>query len=271
MKFDNFKKIVDECGPYLFNLTLWNWGEPFLNKDVYSMIEYAKSKRIFVRVSTNGHLLKDSKNIERVVRSGMDELIFSLDGASESTFLKYRKSGDFKGVMNNLRAMVEAKKRLRSRTPFIELQFIVMRHNEHEIPKIRRIAKEIGVDKLKLKTVSLETTNALAFGGDRERIKQYKPKNKKYTRYTDDMRRKEVRNGCLRLWVSSVINWDGTVSPCCNDPNRIFNFGNIFEANFTEVWNGTKYAAFRKAILNNKNNINMCRNCSGSLMGLDVE
>jgi len=271
MKFENFKKIIDECGDYLFNVTLWNWGEPFLNEDTYKMIDYAKSKRIFVRVSTNGHLLKDDKNIERIVRAGTDELIFSLDGATKETFLKYRQSGDFEGVIKNLKTLIETKKRLKTKTPFVELQFIVMRHNEHEIPRIREIAKEIGVDKLKMKTVSLEGANALGFGGDKNKIKKYKPTDEKYSRYTSDMRRKDMKNECVRLWVSSVINWDGSVSPCCNDPNRVFHFGNVLEGGFKNVWNSPKYVGFRRAILKNKQKIEMCRNCSGKLMGLDVE
>lgn len=268
MKFREFKKIIDECGPYLFNLTLWNWGEPFLNKEIYDMIEYAKSKRIFVRVSTNGHLLKDTKNIERVVRSGMDELIFSLDGASKETFMKYRKSGDFDVVMGNLKKLVETKKRLRSRSPFVEIQFIVMHHNEHEIPKIRQLAKEIGVDALKLKTVNLE----MEVKGKKEENAKYLPKDEKYSRYSKDLKKKVVGPGCTRLWMSSVINWDGSVSPCCYDPNRAFDFGNVFkEGGFMKVWNSPKYQAFRKALREKKGNIPMCRECSGKLMGLDVE
>ncbi|MBU0953709.1 MAG: radical SAM protein [Nanoarchaeota archaeon] len=271
MKFENFKKIIDECGNYLLNVTLWNWGEPFMNKDIFNMIEYAKAKKIFVRVSTNGHLLRDTENIERLVRSGLDELIFSLDGASEETFLKYRKTGDFNNVRKNLQTLVETKKRLKSRTPFVELQFIVMSHNEHEIPKIRQIVKEVGIDHLKIKTVSLEGANALGFGGDKEKIKVYIPKDEKYSRYKEGMIRKQIKDGCVRLWHTSVVNWDGSISPCCNDPNRNFVFGNVFEEGFKKAWNSTKYVNFRKAMLTNKTAIPMCKNCSGDLMGLDVE
>ncbi len=269
MKIAEFKRIIDECGPYLLNLTLWNWGEPFLNNDVYDMIEYAKSKRIFVRVSTNGHLLKDAKNIERVVRSGMDELIFSLDGASKETFMKYRKSGDFDVVMDNLKKLVETKKRLRSRTPFVEIQFIVMRHNEHEVPKIRQLAKDIGVDALKLKTVNLE----MEVKGQREKNKKYLPRDENYSRYTKNLEKKDATPlGCTRLWLSSVVNWDGSVSPCCYDPNRMLDLGNVFKSgSFRSVWNSEKYKAMRKAVIENKSAIIMCRECSGKLMGLDVE
>jgi len=269
MKLANFKKIIDECGPYLLNLTLWNWGEPFLNRRVYDMIEYAKKRRIFVRVSTNGHLLKDSKNIERVVRSGMDELIFSLDGASRETFMKYRKSGDFEAVMDNLKKLVETKRRMKSRTPFIEIQFIVMRHNEHEIGKIRKLARDMGVDALKLKTVNLDMESA----GHEEKNAKYLPKEWKYSRYSKNLNRKDaIPRGCTRLWMSSVVNWDGSVSPCCYDPHRIFDMGNMFsEGGLGRVWNSEKYNALRRAVRKNKQAIVMCRQCPGRLTGLDVE
>lgn len=270
MDFEHYKKILDECGDYLFNLTLWNWGEPFLHKNIYDMIDYAKAKRIFVRVSTNGHFLKDGKNLERIVMSGLDELMFSLDGASEESFLKYRVGGKFETVIKNLEDLVKTKRRLKKRTPFIELQFIVMSHNEHEISKIKEIAKRIGVDSLKLKTVSLEGANALGYEGNQEKIKGFKPKNEEYSRYKENMVRKNLKNRCVRLWLTSVVNWDGSVSPCCNDPNRVYDFGNSTEKGFAEVWNSPKYVGFRKALLKNKSRISMCENCSGDLMGLEL-
>jgi len=268
MKLEQFKKVIDECGPYLLNLTLWNWGEPFMNKNVYDMIDYAKSKNIFLRVSTNGHLLKDSENLERIVRSGMDELIFSLDAATKETYTKYRKRGDFDTVLNNLKRLVEIKRKLKTKTPFIEIQFIVMKHNEHEIPQIKKLVKDIGVDDLKLKTLNLE----MEVKGEKEKYKNMLPEDEKYSRYKKNLKKKDISQGCKRLWLTSVVNWDGSVSPCCYDPNRSIGLGNMFEqGSFKGVWNSKKYQAFRKAVMKNKEKILICKDCPGHLTGLDVE
>ncbi len=271
MSLKNYKKIIDELGDYLLNLTLWNYGEPFMNKNIYDMIEYAKKKNIFVRISSNGHFFNNKKGIETMIKSGMDNLIIALDGASQKTFSKYRKQGNFNRVIKSIKAIAEEKKRLKSKNPFIEIQFVVMKHNEHEINKIRKIAREIGVDKVTLKTVSLDVFQS----GDKEKMSKFLPSDENLSRYTkkgNEIERKIKNNKCKRLYFSSVINWDGSVSPCCYDPNRKYEIGNMFKAgSFKKVWNNEKYRKFRESVLKNKQNMNMCKNCSGNLMGLNVE
>ena len=72
--------------------------------------------------------------------------------------------------------------------------------------------------------------------------------------------------------MTSVVNWDGSVSPCCYDPNRVFDLGNMFkEGSFGKIWNNEKYQNLRKTVMKSKQNILMCRECPGKLMGLDVE
>ncbi len=267
MAFDEFKRIIDECGSYLLSITLWNWGEPFLNKDLLRMIEYAKAKRIFIRISTNGNWPTNPEKITRLVRSGLDELIFSVDGATAESYAKYRINGNFNTVINNMKAVVEEKRRLGRRTPYVELQFIVMSHNEHEIAKIKDMAKEIGVDHLKLKTVNLE----MDYKGQKEVTKGFAPKDKEFSRYTEELARKGViKNECMRLYLSSVINWDGSVVPCCYDSHRDFEFGNVHAGGFMKVWNNEKYVNMRKAMVHHKQNIPMCKDCPGKLMGLEV-
>ena len=148
------------------------------------------------------------------------------------------------------------------------MQFIVMRHNEHEVDKVRHMAKDIGVDALKLKTVCLE----MEVKGQKMKNAKYLPENEKYRRYDKNLNKKDIKSGCTRLWLTSVINWDGSVSPCCYDPNRVFDFGNTFtDGGFRKVWNNEKYKSFRKMIIEKKASVPMCRECPGKLMGLDVE
>jgi radical SAM protein with 4Fe4S-binding SPASM domain len=145
-----------------------------------------------------------------------------------------------------------------------------MKHNAHEITLIKRLAKEIGVDKITLKTVTLDIDKE---GSDKSI--QFLPEDSSLIRYSKDeegiKRKDEIKNSCLRLWFSSVINWDGTVVACCYDPNRIYEFGNMFkEENFKSIWNNKTYQKFRRVILLNKKGVDMCKNCSGKLMGLNI-
>ncbi|MBW2979906.1 SPASM domain-containing protein [Candidatus Woesearchaeota archaeon] len=266
MDLKNYKKIIDELQDYLIHLSLWDFGEPFLHKDIYKMIGYAKEKGIFVQISTNGHFFKNKKNIKKLVGTGIDNLIICLDGASQKTFSMYRRGGNFNTVIGNIKEIVLEKKKQEQKTPFVELQFVVMKHNEHEIPKIKKISKDIGADKLSLKTVTFDM-----YPGGEKKCNKYLPKDEKLSRYIRDKtgikRKEKIRNSCLRLWFSSVINWDGSVVPCCYDPNRIWQFGNIFkEGTFKGVWNNEKYKNFRRRILTNKKAVPMCKNCTGKLI-----
>lgn len=268
MKFEAYKEIIDRLGDYLFNLTLFNFGESFINPEIYDMIEYAKKKGIFVRVSTNGHFFNNKEQVRRMVKARMDNLIIALDGASQETLSKYRRNCSFESLKKGIKNVVEVKKEEKSDLPYIEIQFIIMKHNEHEIPKMKMLAKELGVNKLTLKTVMVEEVDFIS----EEEKKQYLPENKKYSRYDDKIRVKGgVKNYCIRLWISSVIDWDGTVVPCCYDPYERFKMGNVFEEDFIEIWRNKKYQDFRKTILANKKSIKMCENCPGTLMGLTLD
>ncbi len=271
MAFEDFKKIIDETGKYLLNLTLWNYGEPFLNKDIYKMIKYAREKNIFVRISTNGHFFQKEENIQSLLESDLDYLIVSLDGASQETFSKYRKNGNFEKVIENIHKISEERKRQNRKSPHIEIQFIIMKHNEHEVQKMKELAKTLNVDRVKLKTVNIEMDLSKDV---KETMKEYLPKSENLSRYKKNgntLKRKGMKQSCKRLWLSSVINWDGSVVPCCYDPNRRHELGNCLELGFKVVWNNQKYANFRTAIMQNKAAIEMCRNCTGNLMDLDVE
>src|SRR3972149_10410104 len=171
-----YKKFIDEAGACALFLTLWSWGEPFLNKNLPEMIRYAKSKNIIVKTSTNGNLLHDEEFNKKILLSGLDTLIIALDGATEETYLKYRKGGDFKKVIEGIKNIVELKKRLKTENPLINLRMVVMRHNEHEIPLMKELAENLSVDMLTLKTVNPNPDNEIA---DESLI----PKDRRYHRY----------------------------------------------------------------------------------------
>ena len=101
LKFDGFKKIIDEIGKTCINLELYNWGEPFLNKDVLEMVSYASNKYgTYVRISSNLNVRNDELNRDLVL-SGLNTLTISLDGASQETYEKYRVAGSFDKVIEN--------------------------------------------------------------------------------------------------------------------------------------------------------------------------
>lgn len=275
MSLENFKKIIDEIGDTLMHITLWNFGEAMLNKDVYEMVKYAKQKKIFVRISTNGNFFgpqKDARaNFERLLSANLDNLIFAIDGVSQETYSKYRVGGNVNNVFNHLKKAVEIKKSVGSNT-FIEIQMMVMKHNESELGKMEQIAREIGVDKVTFKTVGFQIDKS---GKLEQKFEVFLPTNEAYSRYKKIenaiIRKEEAPNECERAWYSSVITWDGDITPCCFDPNREYYLGNVFkDGGFKALWNSQKYQKFRKMILTNKQSIPICKNCTGKLSPLNM-
>jgi len=148
MDLSTFRTALDRFAPWLINVELYGWGEPFLNRDLFGMIKACKAKNLFTRTSTNCNAMQPG-DAERLVDSGLDQLNASLDGATQETYAAYRRGGSLVTALANLERLVDAKRRAGAKYPIIEWQCIVSRQNYGEIDEVRRLAREIGVDILR--------------------------------------------------------------------------------------------------------------------------
>jgi len=257
MSLGSFDHVLGQLAPKLRNLALWNYGEPLLNKELPAMIAHAKTAGVgVVKVSSNVHFLDGARGMS-LLQSGLDVLILSVDGASQATYETFRKDGDFATVAASVAWLCAEKKRLGLAKPRIELQFIAMRHNEHELPEMRRLAHEWGVDALRVKTV----------GADDVHTKQLVPASRLLSRYEADGATPNVRHPfCTMAWDHTVVNVDGSVTPCCYlrpDMGDDFIMGNVFETPFRAIWRGEKYRKFRAQMLIDRGQMPVCNKCRG--------
>jgi radical SAM protein with 4Fe4S-binding SPASM domain len=269
-----FQKIVDEMGEYVFFILLWDWGEPFLNPQIYNMIGYASERGIKLVSSTNGHLFAQHDHAERVVRSGLDTLIVALDGITQETYERYRQGGELDDVLQGIRTIVARKRALNSNTPLINLRFLVMRHNEHEIPKLPDLARSLGVDALTFNTLNshCQETDPTKRALLETRYQEFLPRNRRYQRFrytlTGDKRRVE-RNPCKRLWNNPAIHWDGTVTSCFFDYGEKRKLGNVGTDTLGAIWRGVEYRKLRRAFRLGWEKLPLCSDCSNSFVGGD--
>ncbi len=251
-----FSKAMEQLGTKLTYLTLYFQGEPYLNPQFLAMVKLASDKKIYTATSTNAHYLSDENCVE-TIRSGLDRLIISMDGISEDTYKKYRIGGDLEKVIEGTKNLVQWKRKMKSKTPFIIWQFIVFSHNEHELSELKTIASNIGVDQLKLKSAQIY---------DFESAIDLIPKNPKYARYSIKKAgyaiKNKLLNHCWRMWQGCVITWDGKIVPCCFDKDATYRLGDISDKTFTEIWHGQAYSSFRTLLLKSRKNIDICKNCS---------
>ena len=268
MGVDDFKALIDEVGEHLILLMLWNQGEPFINRGLVEMIRYARDRNIPTLTSTNGHYIRTPEEARALVESGLEEIIFSLDGVDQETYERYRVGGDMERVLAGVRLLVQAREELGANRPVVNLQFIVMKHNEGDLARAESLAGELlvpGFDKFLVKTAQVYTD---------EEAKTFLPIQAEYQRYERSesgelaVKGQPVR-GCKVLWYSSMVNWNGAVAPCCFDKNVDFGMGQAGNGrSFGEIWDSRVYMDFRRKILADRKSVDMCRNCSEGYRGM---
>lgn len=255
---DFFSQTIDEIHKDLLYLIFYFQGEPYLNTSFLDMVKYASDKGIYTATSTNAHYLNDEA-ARKTVESGLDRLIISIDGTTQETYKQYRVGGNLEKVIEGAKNIVKWKKELNSKTPFVFFQFLVVKHNEHQIEEIQQLAKEIGVDEVRFKSAQVydyeNDPNQLIPTIDK--FSRYK-KNKDGT-YTP---KNKLANRCWKLWHANVITWDGLVVPCCFDKDAMHQLGNLKNQSFKTVWNNDNYKQFRAELMMGRKNIDICSNCS---------
>jgi radical SAM protein with 4Fe4S-binding SPASM domain len=257
LREDFFRRTIDELYRDLVCLIFYFQGEPYINPKFLDMVRYAHARGLYTMTSTNGHFL-DDEAARATVESGLDRLIISVDGTTQETYEQYRRGGRLDAVLDGTRRVVAWKRRLGRRTPHVVFQFLVVRPNEHEIPDIYRLAREIGVDEVKLKTAQVY---------DYEHGNPLIPTQERYARYRRRADgRWEVRhalaNHCWKLWHACVITWDGLVVPCCFDKDAAHRLGDLKQTTFRALWQGEAYAGFRRQLLRGRSEVDICTNCT---------
>jgi radical SAM protein with 4Fe4S-binding SPASM domain len=252
-----FRETIDKLAPSLSYLIFYFQGEPFLNPKFLEMVEYASSKGIYTATSTNAHYLKDDI-AKRTVESGLDRLIISIDGTTQETYQNYRIGGTLNKVLEGAKNIVAWKKKLKSSTPHIIFQFLVVKPNEHQIEDVKRLGREIGVDEVRFKTAQVY---------DYENGNDLIPTLDQFSRYRKlDNGKWEIKNSlsnsCWKLWHSCVITWDGLVVPCCFDKDATHQLGDLKNQDFISLWQDEKYKRFRTSILKSRSEIDICTNCT---------
>ena len=170
LESQNFKKIIDEMKDYVLQLSLQNWGEATLVKELPEMIKYASNNGIFTRLSTNFSIKYDNNFFNQLIKSGLGILVIDLDGTDQATYEKYRVSGNLELVLENTRKAVKIKKDNSLKFPRIQTRMLIMRHNEHQIDQFRKISKELQVDEMEVGNIQINPNTA----------KQWLPKDKEF-------------------------------------------------------------------------------------------
>ncbi len=294
MRYEDYTRLIDQLKPWLYTLDLSMWGDPLIVPDIYRMIRYAHQNRIWTYLSSNLHAFKPEKGqADELVASGLDMMTCSLHGASQATYEIYQPGKDFEASIAKIRAINEAKARLGSRTPVIQLNFVVTRFNEHEKAAFQRLAEELDCRAL----FSSPSVNVRFMDRDknltplglspelqrdriRQSLQQWLPKDQEhviepYKKMLAGEYHEEDYNGkkvlpCRWPWRDAVINWDGSVVTCCGSWEIEDDMGNVMTQPFSRIWNSKSYRMARRSFNRKVEKIegvaNPCRTCPGFMV-----
>lgn len=254
---DNGKTYIDQLAPSVGYINFYFQGEPLISPHFFDLVRYATDKGIYTATSTNAHFL-DKDNCQKIIDSGLKRLIISIDGTQQETYASYRKEGTLAKVIEGTKNMIAVKKKNNGNGPHIIFQFLVVSTNEHQINDLFKLAKELKIDEVRLKTAQFydfENGNALM------------PENERYSRYKKMPNGKyklkgKQANHCWRMWSSGVITWDGNMVPCCFDKDAKYTMGNLLQRPLKSIWHDAAYKNFRSQVLKNRRAIDICANCS---------
>jgi radical SAM protein with 4Fe4S-binding SPASM domain len=288
MCFHVFKSIVDDL-PDLEKLTLQGLGEPLLAPDFEEMVEYACARGVRVGFNTNGIFLTRDRS-ERLVRAGVDWLHVSLDGATKATYEGIRDGSDFETVLENISELVRVRRRCCTDRPTIQLVFVAMRRNLHELSAVVRLAASLGVESVWVQNLSHSFADTDPSGSYAE-IRRFSAgealwanPNPEAARLFDEGRvlaeelgielrlprleepprgvREAGSPGCHWPFDSAYVGHDGVVQPCCMvmGADRAV-LGNAEIDGFASVWRSDEYRTFREALLTDEPP-EICLGCS---------
>ena len=265
MTEDLFDTLLDEVGDYLFQLELYNWGEPLLLPQLPAFVLKAKEYQILVTIHSNLSLRLSDERLEDLLKSGVDEIAVSIDGFSQETYGTYRRGGNFELAKTNVERLAALRDRLGLKTEII-WNLLVFRWNEHEIGDVRRFCDQIGV-----------TFNRReAYVMDTEWLPGYRQHEvEAVTGKIQDSKPRPGRQRCNWHYAISVVNANGAVSPCCGLWEQQHDFGSIVpgETNFQDIWNNSFFRESR-AIFANKPHLragNVTTPCLHCPFGADVQ
>jgi MoaA/NifB/PqqE/SkfB family radical SAM enzyme len=234
LSFANFKMLVDE-NPSIMEIELSNWGEIFLNPELIRIVEYAYKKHIKLTAGNgvNFNSVSDEM-IEALVKYQFGYINMSIDGTCQETYCQYRVGGNYNQVIENIEKLNYYKDKYNSKRPMLSWQFIIFGHNEHELPKVKELCKELN----------------MKFNPKLNHSDIFPVKNKNFVRIESGlgvadrneykMRFKmHYKRPCCQCLVSPQINWNGDVLGCC--VNKWEKYGNLLEQTLDSIINGVMY------------------------------
>lgn len=254
---EDYALMLDRIAPHALYLNLYLQGEPTLHPQLPTLIRMAKERNLYVATSTNGQRV-NAQMARQLVRSGLDKIIVSVDGADQASYATYRVGGQLEKACQTIQYLAEYKRLIGTRAPRIEMQTLAFQHNQDQLPRMKQLAKSLGADTFRVKTAQFYTL------APDDTLRP--PKSERLSRYAEtadgSLRLKRtLPNRCFHLLTSAAVTWEGDVLPCVFDKDARHAFGNVLREDLTDIFSSRAAREFRQRIFSKRTSIDICGNC----------
>ncbi|MFH1453370.1 MAG: radical SAM protein [Armatimonadota bacterium] len=281
MTLQEYKEIINQIKPS--KVTFAGAGEPTLNKELGDMIKYSTDSNISTMISSN---MTVKNSLEPLVGAGLGVIKMSIDSATSNTYIKVRGQDCFDRIIDGIKSVAGAKKRLNKTSPQMRFDYVILKDNIDEVPEIIKLAGMLGIDTVyfrPLQKVGLkeytqkELTQGFDFKSFENILKESKTtavklgvntnldeiiKNLSYYNELYELMLPRTNKVCLLPWLQTFVAANGDVSPCCAlYCNEKVKLGNIFKDGFENIWNGPSYGKVRENFKNHKM-FKVCKDCN---------
>lgn len=258
MDVDTYASLMRETGDYLLAVMLWAWGEPLLHPRIPDFVRIAREHGVLPLLSTNGQNLDQEAVIEGLLRHPPEHLIVALDGMTDATNSVYRVGARLEPALKGVRRMSDLKRQRGLTRPWIHWRYIVMKHNEHELPHLEAMARQHGFDYLSLRSLSIiadgdETTHAAMI-----------PVQAPMQAYAYDSGQRRTRDDflCQHAFAFPTVLADGTVTVCDQDYSAACSYGRLGPGRtFRDIWFGAQAAEVRHRVRDRRTFPAFCHGC----------
>lgn len=259
MDVDLFQRVIEEVGPYLLTASLWGWGEPLLHPYLSEILRAIAQYPVATFLSTNGQNLDNDRVIDSIINYPPTHLIVAIDGLTDITNSRYRIGAKLAPALIGVQHLANIKKQRSLESPILQMRFIVMKHNQHELPQLQDFAKKHGFDLLTIRTLSIiDSKNPDAVHGelvpDLTHFRAYDYHSDKRIRRSDYI--------CQEPFWFPTVFVDGTLVACEQDYNAQMPIGKLGkDISFKDLWFSKDAAKIRRIIRDNPGEISFCKNC----------
>ncbi len=254
---DLYARLMAEVGPTLLTTLLWGWGEPLLHPQLAELIRITRSHGVIPITSTNGQVLHEERIQEDLLRQPPEHLIVAIDGLTEETNAAYRKGAKLAGVLDGVRRLARRKRELGQLLPVLHMRYMVMKHNQHERPRVEGFAAENGFDFLTIRAL-------MTISEDDVHLDELVPTDPKYQGYNIERGRPKPAHdyACQYAFLFPGLQADGTIVPCDQDFRGSHPYGRLGpDGGFADIWFGRRAQELRRLIRRDRLAVSSCRNC----------